>query len=70
MGIVYQIIKDRVEGKFKGGIHVYGLENEGIGYAMDKYNESLVAPDVISEVEAAKQKIINGEIKVTNAMEK
>ncbi|MGB7923778.1 MAG: BMP family ABC transporter substrate-binding protein [Pyrinomonadaceae bacterium] len=67
---VYQIIKDRVEGKFKGGVHVYGLENEGIGYAMDEYNKDLISPEVIQEVEAAKQKIINGEIKVTDAMEK
>ncbi len=67
---VYQIIRDRVQGKFKGGIHVYGLENDGIGYAMDQYNEKLIPPDVIREVEAAKQKIIRGEIKVTDAMAK
>jgi basic membrane protein A len=65
---VYQIVRDRVEGRFKGGIHVYGLENEGIGYAMDQYNEKLIPPDVIREVEAAKQRIIRGEIKVTDAM--
>jgi basic membrane protein A len=65
---VYQIVRDRVDGKFKGGIHVYGLDNEGIGYAMDEYNEKLIPADVIREVEAAKQKIIRGEIKVTDAM--
>jgi basic membrane protein A and related proteins len=65
---VYQIVRDRVEGRFQGGIHVYGLENEGIGYAMDEYNAKLIPPDVIREVEAAKQKIIRGEIKVTDAM--
>jgi basic membrane protein A len=65
---VYQIVRDRVEGRFKGGIHVYGLENEGIGYAMDQYNAKLIPPDVIREVEEAKKKIIRGEIKVTDAM--
>ncbi len=65
---VYQIIGDLVGGKFKGGIHVYGLEDGGIGYAMDQYNEKLVPKDVIAEVEAAKQRIIRGEIKVTDAM--
>ena len=65
---VYQIIQDRVEGKFQGGIHVYGLDNEGIGYAMDEYNAKLIPADVIRDVEAAKQKIIRGEIKVTDAM--
>ena len=67
---VYQIVKDRVENKFQGGLHVYGLENDGVGYAMDQFNQSLISPDVIQEVEAAKQQIINGQIQVTNAMEK
>ncbi len=65
---VYQIIQDRVQGHFKGGIHVYGLDNGGIGYAMDQYNAGLIPDSVISEVEAAKRKIIRGEIKVTDAM--
>jgi basic membrane protein A len=65
---VYQIVRDRVNGQFKGGIHVYGLDNDGIGYAMDQYNQKLIPPPVIQEVEAAKQKIIRGEIKVTDAM--
>src|SRR5436305_1721176 len=67
---VYQIVRDRVNGQFKGGIHVYGLDNDGIGYAMDQYNQKLMPPQALQEVEAAKQKIIRGEIKVTNAMEK
>jgi basic membrane protein A and related proteins len=67
---VYQIVRDRVNGQFKGGIHVYGLDNDGIGYAMDQYNQKLIPPQVIQEVEAAKQKIIRGEIKVTDAMAK
>jgi basic membrane protein A len=67
---VYQIVRDRVNGRFQGGIHVYGLDNDGIGYAMDQYNQKLIPPQVIQEVEAAKQKIIRGEIKVTDAMAK
>jgi basic membrane protein A and related proteins len=67
---VYQIVKDRVEGKFKGGVHVYGLETDGVAYALDKNNEQLIAPDILKEVDAAKQKIIDGEIQVTDAMAK
>jgi basic membrane protein A len=67
---VYQIIKDRVEGKFRGGIHEYGLDNEGIGYALDEYNKNLISPETLKEVEEAKQKIIARQIKVTNAMAK
>ena len=67
---VYQIVKDRVENRPIGGVHVYGLENEGIGYAVDQYNKDLIPQPAIQAVEAAKQKIITGQIKVTNAMEK
>jgi len=67
---VYQIVKDKVSGKFQGGEHIYGLENEGIGYALDEYNKPLISPDVLKEVDAAKQKIIDGQIKVTDAIGK
>jgi basic membrane protein A and related proteins len=67
---VYQIVKDRVDGQFKNGVHVYGLENEGIGYAVDQYNEKLLTPEIKEKVEAAKQEIINGKIQVTDAMAK
>ena len=66
---VYQIVEDVVNKRFKGGFHVYGLDAEGIGYAMDEYNKALIPAEVIQEVEAAKQKIISGEIQVTDAME-
>ena len=67
---VYQIVKDRVGNQFAGGIHVYGLENEGIGYAVDQYNKDLIPPATIRAVDQARKKIIDGQIKVTNAMEK
>lgn len=65
---VIQIIKDKLEGKFRGGFHVYGLENEGVAYALDEYNRSLIKPEVLAEVEAARKKIMAGQIKVTDAM--
>lgn len=65
---VIQIIKDKLEGKFKGGFHVYGLENDGVAYALDEYNRSLIKPEVLAEVEAARKKIMAGKIKVTDAM--
>jgi basic membrane protein A len=67
---VYQIVRDRVEKRPVGGVHVYGLDNEGVGYALDQYNKDLVSPAALETVEAAKQRIISGTIKVTNAMEK
>jgi basic membrane protein A len=65
---VYDIVKEVVEGRFKGGFHVYGLESDGVGYVVDDNNRSLVAPEAIAAAEEAKKKIIAGEIKVTDAM--
>src|SRR6266496_376472 len=65
---VYDVIKLVVERKFQGGFHVFGLESDGVGYAMDQFNKDLVSPDAINEAEQAKKKIIAGQIKVTDAM--
>src|SRR6266540_2164935 len=54
---VYQIVKDRTENRPVGGVHVYGLDNEGVGYAMDENNKELLPAATIEAVEAAKQKI-------------
>jgi basic membrane protein A len=62
-----------VEGTFKGGIEVFGLDRTatigdvtyaGVGYAIDEYNEDLVSAEMIARVEEAKAKIISGEIVV------
>jgi basic membrane protein A and related proteins len=65
---VYQIVSDVVGKRFKGGFHVYGLEADGVAYAMDDFNKSLISPDAIRQAEEARQRIIKGEIKVTDAM--
>jgi basic membrane protein A and related proteins len=65
---VFNSVKDMVEGHFKGGIHELGLENDGVGYALDSYNRPLIPQAVLDEVERAKQDIIAGRIKVTDAM--
>ena len=67
---VYDVIKAEVEGRFQGGVHVYGLENKGVDYALDEFNKSLIPQEVIDKVEQAKQDIIAGKIKVTDAMAK
>ncbi len=67
---VYAIIQDVVNGQFKAGFHVYGLNEDGVGYAMDENNKDLVTPEMIQQVEEAKKKIINGEIKVVDLMGK
>lgn len=65
---VYDVVKEVLENRFKGGFHVFGLDKDGVTYAMDENNKGVIPPDVIQKVEAAKQKIVAGEIKVTDAM--
>jgi basic membrane protein A and related proteins len=65
---VYSIVDDLVSHKFQAGFHVYGLDKDGVGYAMDQYNKDLLTPEMIKEAEEARKKIIAGQIKVTDAM--
>jgi len=65
---VYDIVKDVVNKRFSPGLHVFGLDKDGVGYAMDDFNKDLITPEAIQEAEAAKKKIIDGQIKVTDAI--
>jgi basic membrane protein A len=65
---VYDIVNDVVNRRFSPGIHVFGLDKDGVGYAMDQHNNDLVSPEAREAAEAAKKKIIAGEIIVTDAM--
>ena len=65
---VFSVIEEEVAGKFRGGVHIYGLENDGIGYAIDEHNRALIPEDVVAKVEKAKRDIIDGKIKVTDPM--
>lgn len=67
---VYDVVKEVLSGKFEGGFHVFGLDKNGVGYSMDEYNNSLISPEILKRVEDSKTKIINNEIKVTDAMAK
>jgi basic membrane protein A len=73
---VYDIINDVMNGKFQAGFHVYGLDKDGVGYAMDQNNamddnkKPLISAEAIQQVEEARKKIITGEIKVTDLMGK
>ncbi|HZI18734.1 MAG TPA: BMP family ABC transporter substrate-binding protein [Pyrinomonadaceae bacterium] len=65
---VHQIVEDVVNGRFKAGFHTYGLDADGVAYAVDEHNRALIPEDVVREAEGAKARIIAGEIKVTDAM--
>jgi len=66
----YDVVKEVLNHNFQGGFHVFGLDKDGVAYAMDKNNESLISREVLDRVEESKKKIVAGDIKVTDAMAK
>jgi basic membrane protein A len=50
-------------GDVKGGYDEFGLADDGVGYAVNEYNQKVLDP-VLADVDQIKQKIIDGEIKV------
>jgi basic membrane protein A len=51
-------------GRFEGGIKRFGLASKGVDYAVDKYNEKILTPEVRQRADAIKADILSGKIKV------
>ncbi|MBC7797737.1 MAG: BMP family ABC transporter substrate-binding protein, partial [Pyrinomonadaceae bacterium] len=67
---VFDVVKTVIADEFQGGFSVFGLDKDGVAFSLDDNNRALISPEVLLKVENARQKIINGEIKVTDAMAK
>jgi basic membrane protein A len=65
---VYDAVKEVLEGRFQGGFHVFGLDKDGVSFALDEFNKALISEEVLTKVNDAKGKIVVGEITVTDAM--
>jgi basic membrane protein A len=65
---VYNAFMDAKNDSFSYGFNVLGLENDGVGYAMDENNASLVSDEMKATIEAAKADIISGKITVHDYM--
>ncbi|MDW4499095.1 BMP family ABC transporter substrate-binding protein [Sulfitobacter sp. D35] len=63
---VYDAMKDGPG--MEKGINVMGIANGGVGYAMDENNKDLVSEDMVSEANAAAEKIASGELEVHDYM--
>ncbi len=63
---VCDIIKDTIDGQFKGGIHAFGLREDGVGYVYDENNRDLIPDEIRKKVEELKSQIIAGEIEVSS----
>ena len=60
---VYEAAKNH-----KPGLMTLGLKEDGVDYALDKYNEKLISAEVKKKVDQAKADIIAGKIKVVDYM--
>ena len=63
---VYEAFKEGES--LSSGINVMSLANDGVGYAMDENNASLVTPEMQAAVDAAAAKIKSGELVVHDYM--
>lgn len=61
---LFDTIKRVKDGTFQGGVAVFGLKEGGVGYVYDEHNKNLIPDDIHARVEALKQDIIAGKIKV------
>ncbi len=60
----YETLKDAMDGNFTSGVKILGAAEGGVDWALDDNNAGLVSADMKAAVEAARDKIIAGEIQV------
>ncbi|MEO9823073.1 MAG: BMP family ABC transporter substrate-binding protein [Paracoccaceae bacterium] len=65
---VYDVFNGGTDG-FEAGVTVMGLDNDGVGYAVDDNNKALISDDMMAAVDAAKAEIIAGNLSVASYYE-
>ena len=65
---IYNTFTDGTTGTWSAGFNVMGLAQDGVGWALDDNNMSLISDDMKMKVEKAKADIIGGGIKVHDYM--
>lgn len=66
----YSMIKDMLDGTLQSGDIIYNLENGGIGFSEMKYTkDTVVSKEVQDKLQQIQDKIISGEIKITDVFE-
>lgn len=61
---VFDVIAALRDGRFDGGVKVFGLREGGIDYAYDEPRRGMISPEVRSRVEALRKDIIDGKIAI------
>jgi len=64
----YNAFNEAMNDTWEPGMKVLGLAEDGVGWALDENNESLISADMKTAVEAASAAIVSGEISVHDYM--
>ena len=64
----YDSFKAAKDGTWKGGNQLFGLKNDGVGYAVDDNNKPILSDAAKAKAEAAKADIVSGKIQVHDYM--
>lgn len=59
---VLETIRDVKENRFRGGVHTFGLADDGVKWVYDDRNKALVPDAVKARVDTLQAKIVRGEI--------
>lgn len=67
---VENVVKDYADGSLKGGTTLtFGLKDNGVGLSDMKYTRKMIPDSIMKKVEAAKEGILSGKIKVWNVVD-
>lgn len=62
--VVYETLREVIEGRFRGGLRSYGLREDGIGYVDQGPHAAAIPQDVKDRVGALRRDIVEGRIQV------
>lgn len=57
---VFDTVKDVAEGRFRGGMHSFGLAEEGVGYVSEGDHAVEVTPEIRTKVAELRARIVEG----------
>ena len=61
---VVEVVKQVIDGTFRGGERVLGLAENGIGFVSDDRNRALLPPEVVAKAKGIAADIVAGKIEV------
>ncbi|HYM80134.1 MAG TPA: BMP family ABC transporter substrate-binding protein [Candidatus Limnocylindria bacterium] len=61
---VFDTIRDASSGQWKGGVQVFGLAEDGVGWVYDQRNQALVPAEAKARLDELKSEVIAGKVTV------